>query len=101
MRVLVFFDLPTITLEDKKEYRRFRKFLQLEGFIMLQESVYSKLLLNSTALNLIKNRINKNKPKNGLVQMLMITEKQFHSMEYLVGNRNNNFVDSDKGVIIL
>lgn len=25
MRVIVFFDLPTLTLEDKKEYRNFRK----------------------------------------------------------------------------
>ena len=27
MRVIVFFDLPTETAEDKKEYRDFRKFL--------------------------------------------------------------------------
>ena len=26
MRVIVFFDLPTISLEDKREYRNFRKF---------------------------------------------------------------------------
>ena len=27
MRVIVFFDLPTETTEDKKNYRKFRKFL--------------------------------------------------------------------------
>ena len=42
MRVIVFFDLPTLTLEDKKEYRNFRKFLLKRGFAMMQESVYSK-----------------------------------------------------------
>lgn len=41
MRVLVFFDLPTLTLEDKREYRRFRKYLIETGFIMLQKSVWS------------------------------------------------------------
>ena len=39
MRVIVFFDLPTISLEDKREYRNFRKFLLKKGFAMMQESV--------------------------------------------------------------
>ena len=40
MRVIVFFDLPTQTLEDKREYRKFRKFLIKKGVLMIQESVY-------------------------------------------------------------
>ena len=36
MRVMVFFDLPTITVEDRQEYIKFRKFLLREGFIMMQ-----------------------------------------------------------------
>jgi CRISPR-associated protein Cas2 len=46
--MLVFFDLPTDTAADKREYRKFRKFLISEGFLMLQFSVYSKLTLNDT-----------------------------------------------------
>ena len=49
MRMLVFFDLPTETEANRREYRRFRKLLICNGFLMLQESVYCKLLLNSTA----------------------------------------------------
>ncbi|MFM1562942.1 CRISPR-associated endonuclease Cas2, partial [Helcococcus ovis] len=75
MRILLFFDLPNITLEDKKEYRNFRKFLIKEGFFMMQESVYCKLLLNQTTLRTIKDRIYKNKPKEGLIQFIAITEK--------------------------
>ena len=41
MRTIVFFDLPTVYLKDKKNYIKFRKYLLSEGFIMLQESVYS------------------------------------------------------------
>lgn len=44
MRIMVFFDLPTITPANRKDYANFRKYLIKNGFIMMQESVYSKLL---------------------------------------------------------
>lgn len=84
MRILVFFDLPTETAKDRKNYSQFRKFLIKEGFIMMQESVYAKLVLNDSITNSIKDKISKNKPQKGIVQMLIITEKQFNSMEYIV-----------------
>lgn len=43
MRVFVFFDLPTATAAERREYSRFRKSLIKEGFLMMQESVYVKL----------------------------------------------------------
>ena len=49
MRMIVFFDLPTETALDRRNYRRFRKLLTQNGFLMLQESVYCKLLLNMSA----------------------------------------------------
>ena len=88
MRILVFFDLPTETSKDRKIYSRFRKFLIKEGFIMMQESVYSKLTLNNSITNSIRDKIEKNKPPKGIVQMLVITEKQFSSMEYIVRRKN-------------
>ena len=51
MRVLVLFDLPVLTGDQRREYARFRKFLLKSGFLMLQESVYCKLALNTTAVN--------------------------------------------------
>ena len=84
MRILIFFDLPTETTKDRKIYSKFRKFLINEGFIMIQESVYVKLTLNNSVTKSIKERIEKNKPEKGIVQMLIITEKQFNSMEYIV-----------------
>lgn len=73
MRVIVMFDLPVKTSEEKKEYRIFRRFLIREGFVMMQESVYSKIALNQTVEKTIKSRVYKNKPKFGLVQLLSIT----------------------------
>ena len=84
MRVLVFFDLPTETIKDRKKYSQFRRFLIKEGFIMMQESVYSKLTLNNSATSAIRDKIEKNKPPKGIVQMLVITERQFSSMDYIV-----------------
>ena len=84
MRVLVFFDLPTETIRDRRIYSKFRRFLIKEGFIMMQESVYSKLTLNNSVTSAIRDKIEKNKPPKGIVQMLVITEKQFSSMDYIV-----------------
>lgn len=101
MRVIVFFDLPTLTKSDKKEYTRFRKFLLKNGFIMMQESVYSKLALNTTVSDTIMTNVRKNKPSAGLVQMLTITEKQFSKMEFIVGQTASNVIDNVERLIEL
>lgn len=101
MRVLVFFDLPTLTTKDRREYRRFHKFLINEGFIMLQESIYSKIALNSTTANLIKNKVKKNKVKSGLIQMMIITEKQYAGIEYISGESSTNIINSINRMVVL
>lgn len=101
MRMMIFFDLPTITQQDRRAYRKFRKFLINEGFVMVQESVYAKLLLNSTAMNTMKKRVEKSKPRAGLVQSLVITEKQYASMDYIVGEESSDIRDDDKRLVIL
>ncbi len=81
MRVMVFFDLPVITSANRKDYRDFHKYLIKTGFLMMQESVYCRLAQNSTMADAIVENIRKNKPADGLVQVLKITEKQFGKME--------------------
>lgn len=101
MRVIVFFDLPVVTGAQRKEYTRFRKHLLKSGFIMMQESVYCKLALNSTVGNAIKHNIYKNKPPEGLVQILTVTEKQYAKMELVVGEAHSEILDSDERLVIL
>ncbi len=100
MRLLVFFDLPTDTTEDKRQYRRFRKMLLKNGFVMLQESVYCRLFVTPSAEQAVMNIIRKNKPASGIVQMLSVTEKQFSKMEYLVGEHHSELLDSDERLVI-
>ena len=85
MRILVMFDLPTLTSEDRKEYRNFRKYLIISGFLMLQESVYSKLVLNTTSANIIMEHV----------------RKQFLRMEIVVGEKQSEVIDSTERVLMI
>lgn len=101
MRMIVFFDLPTETQEDRRDYRRFRKLLIKTGFIMLQESVYCKMMTTPSVEQSVKNTIKKNKPDKGIVQLLTVTEKQFSKMEFIVGESHSDIIDSDERLVIL
>lgn len=101
MRIIVFFDLPSVTDEDKREYLRFRKLLIKSGFLMLQESVYSKIALNTTSSDSLVKYIKTNKPKEGLVQVLVITEKQFSKMEYIIGESKSDVISTEERLVIL
>ena len=101
MRILIFFDLPTETVQERREYSRFRKFLIKSGFFMMQESVYCKLTLNQTSVNSALDSVRKNKPLAGLVQALVVTEKQFSRMEYIVGTYLGDVVNSDERYVEL
>ena len=83
MRMILFFDLPMVSDRDRKIYTTFRKKLTHEGFVMMQQSVYSKLVLNSTNERLTYDRVKKIIPKDGIVQLLTVTERQFASVENL------------------
>lgn len=88
MRILLFFDLPTQTSKDRKNYQQFRKFLLNDGYIMVQYSVYSRFCRNYQAINKHKKRIHDNKPAEGEVRFMIVTEKQYHAMTVLNGGFN-------------
>ncbi|SDW35307.1 CRISPR-associated protein Cas2 [Lachnospiraceae bacterium KHCPX20] len=95
------FDLPTLTNSNLRDYRTFRKFLIKSGFMMLQESIYCKLVQNSSVANTVTDNIRKNKPPEGLVQVLSVTEKQFAKMAVIVGESKKDIIDTDERLIVL
>ena len=101
MRMIVFFDLPTKTTADLREYRKFRKLLITNGFVMMQESVYTKRLLNQSVKMSVLEVLKKNKPPQGLVQAITVTEKQFAGAVNIVGESVSNVIDTDERLIIL
>jgi len=101
MRTIVFFDLPNIYAQDKRNYLLFRKYLLSEGFVMMQESVYSKIVMNSQQSELLLERLRRKAPKKGLIQVLTITERQYSQIEYIIGEHNNKIIDSEDRLIVL
>lgn len=99
--VSLLFDLPVLTEKQRRDYREFRKYLLKAGFFMMQESVYCKLVQNAGVADVVQESIRKNKPGEGLVQILRVTEKQFAKMEYVVGENKSLVLDTDERLVIL
>lgn len=68
---------------------------------MFQESIYFKLSINESAAKLLEKTIKNNLPKEGLVSMLTLTENQFNSISYLLGNFETDVVNNFDRVIDL
>lgn len=101
MRMMVFFDLPTVTGEDRRNYRVFRKALVKNGFIMLQESVYCRLMTSPSMENSLRKVVYDYKPPRGIVQILLVTEKQFNKIEFVVGEHISDIIDTEERLVIL
>lgn len=101
MRLMVFFDLPTATSENRRNYRRFRKDLILNGFFMLQESVYCRMVINEAMAKSVVTRIESFKPPQGMVCAMIITEKQFAGISFIVGDMESDVVTTEQSLVIL
>lgn len=101
MRLMVMFDLPMETSKNRRYYRNFRKKLINEGFLMIQYSIYVRVCVNRKAADFLEKRISTFLPEEGVIQTLMLTEKQYNDMHFLVGKRKNDVRNSSERTIIL
>ncbi len=101
MRLILMFDLPVQTAEDRRNYTAFRRLLIKSGFIMLQESVYTKLMITPSVKESVLQTLKKNKPPKGMVCALEVTEKQFAKMDFIVGEQHSDVIDTDERLVIL
>lgn len=85
MRILVFFDLPTVSKADKKRYVKFRKFLLKDGYDMLQWSVYTRICNGIEGANKHILRLAQHVPSKGSVRSICITDKQYAHMRQWSG----------------
>ena len=85
MRLLVFFDLPVKKRKERKEATQFRNFLIKDGFYMVQFSLYARLCNTIESAIMHENRVKTQAPKYGSVRSMIITEKQYASMNILSG----------------
>ena len=87
MRMLVFFDLPVKTKEQRRIASAFRKFLLNDGYHMIQYSLYARVCNGNDAVKKHESRLQNSLPRNGSVRLLVITEKQYEAVRVLVGER--------------
>lgn len=87
MWVLVFFDLPTETLTERKVASCFRKALLEDGFSMFQFSIYMRFCASRENAAVHIKRTKQSLPKKGKVCIMQITDKQFGMMELFYGQK--------------
>ena len=87
MRILVFFDLPVKTKQERKRATQFRNFLIKDGYYMVQLSVYARVCNGNDMVELHKNRLKMNIPNAGSIRVLVITERQYENVEIILGKK--------------
>lgn len=85
--VFVFFDLPTETQKDRKQYAQFRKNLKRDGFTMLQYSIYVRHCSSRENADVHQKRVKSFLPPKGEVIIFTLTDKQFGMMEFFRGTQ--------------
>lgn len=89
MRLILFFDLPVVSKEDRRIYATFRKYLIKNGYIMMQYSAYCKIFANREAAVKHVSILQRNVPQKGQIRILLVTEKQYAKIEIIVGGKSN------------
>ncbi len=85
MRLMVFFDIPVKTKFERQQATKFRKYLVDDGFYMIQYSVYGRLCNTIENAREHEARIKNFLPYCGSVRSMIVTEKQYSTMNILVG----------------
>jgi len=80
MWLFVFFDLPTQTKKQRKQYTLFRKKLKGDGFRMMQYSVYIRHCASGESADVHERRIKRIIPPSGQISVLRITDKQYSNI---------------------
>ncbi len=80
------FDLPTETKPQRKAATAFRNFLLNEGFERSQFSVYARFVDGKEAFRSRLNRIERNLPQKGDIQILNFTDRQYRDIVHFSDN---------------
>jgi CRISPR-associated protein Cas2 len=77
MWLMVTFDLPVETKENKRDYRRFVDFLEDNGYSRIQYSIYVRPTSTYDNTEVHARRIAENLPPRGEVRVFRFTDKQW------------------------
>ena len=79
--MLVFFDLPTTTKKDRRNYRKFVDALEKDGFQRFQFSIFLRHCPSMDNAQVHIKRVRINLPPKGHVVIMHITDRQFGLMQ--------------------
>ena len=96
MWVVTMFDLPTDTKQARRQYTEFRKLLLMDGFSMMQYSVYIRHCASQENADVHVQRIERSVPPDGEVRILTITDKQFERMRIFWGKMRKAVQDAPR-----
>ena len=88
MWVMVVFDLPVLTKLERKRATQFRHDLLDEGFTMMQLSVYLRFTAGKEQALELTERVGRKVPKDGKVDVLFFTDKQYQNIYSFRGKRD-------------
>ncbi len=90
MWIMVMFDLPTTTKEERRAYTQFRNFLLDQSFVMSQYSIYLRHTTGRDQVRPIMRRIETAMPAEGKVDILQFTDRQYGDIISLRGRRRTD-----------
>ena len=90
MWILVFFDLPTETKRDTRNYRRFVDDLQKDGFNRFQWSIFLRHCPSRENMDVHIKRVKRMLPPKGDVAILHVTDRQFGMMERFISQKKED-----------
>jgi CRISPR-associated protein Cas2 len=94
MWLFVFFDLPVVTKQQRKQATKFRVNLERDGYQMMQYSVYVRHCASMRIMETHIRRLKTLIPEEGLVSVLKVTDKQYSEITNFYGKvlkiRNEN-----------
>lgn len=93
--LMVAFDLPVVTKEERKRATDFRKFLIDDGFQMIQFSVYARPCVTFARQETHLRRIRQAVPPEGSIRVLYITKAQWERA-YIVHGKPTKEVDAEQ-----
>lgn len=83
--ILVMFDLPVLTKQQRKDATAFREALLDDGYVMIQFSVYARACTDPDRMDKHRNRLKSFVPEAGNVRILFLTDLQWSRGECITG----------------
>lgn len=83
--LMIMYDIPLDNANAQKAYRKLNRYLQAQGFYLLQASIYLKPLSEKHKAQMYIAAIKKLAQKGSHIRALLITHTAFLAMETIIG----------------